>query len=111
LPPASGSIHHAFMTLPQAMVLAAVIASVVLVSQTEARLWAVVAVFASGLEALLAFRVIQLSVSGLNLTMLLALALVLAGGVAWAKASSKSSITAATALALVGAIQLAGIWI
>ena len=55
------------MTIDKLMVLVAVAASLVLVTQASARLFPVIALVASGLEALLMFRVITFSISFLLL--------------------------------------------
>ncbi|HLU69017.1 MAG TPA: hypothetical protein VKZ63_22195 [Kofleriaceae bacterium] len=97
------------MTVHQLVVLVALLASVVLITQASARLLAAVALIASGIEALLAFRLISLEVSGINLGLILAIALVVSGVASWAREGGKSVVTAATAVSLIGAIQLAGI--
>lgn len=96
------------MTVATVMVLAAVAASLVLVTQASARLFPIIALVASSLEALLVFKVVTFSVSGVNLGLVLAVALLVAGGVSWVQTESKTPVTAATVVALVGAIQLAG---
>jgi hypothetical protein len=95
------------MTIDKLMVLVALAASVVLVTQASARLFPVVALAASGLEALLMFRIITFSISGVNMLLILAVALLVAGGVSWVQTESKTPVTAATAVVLIGAIQLA----
>jgi hypothetical protein len=95
------------MTIDKLMVLVALAASVVLVTQASARLFPVVALVASGLEALLMFRIITFSISGVNMFLILAVALLVAGGVSWVQTESKTPVTAATAVVLIGAIQLA----
>lgn len=94
------------MNVGTLMVLVAVAASLVLLTQASARLFPVIALVASGLEALLAFDIVSFSVS-VNVGLVLAVALVVAGGVSWVQTESKTPVTAATAVALIGAIQLA----
>lgn len=96
------------MTLAQLLIVAAVVASVLLLTRSSMLLWPAIAVVASGIEALLAFGVVSLSVSGVNLGFVLAAALTVAGGGAWMREHGKPSVTAATVLVLVGATQLAG---
>lgn len=96
------------MTIGTLLVLTAVLGSVVLVAQTTARLFPLVALVASGLEALLAFKVISFSVSGLNILFILAIALVVGGGASWMHSTAKHSVTAATAVTMVGAVQVLG---
>ena len=95
------------MTIDKLMVLVALAASLVLVTQASARLFPIVALAASGLEALLLFRIVSFSVGGVNMLLILAVALVVGGGVSWVQTDSKTPVTAATAVALIGAIQLA----
>jgi hypothetical protein len=95
------------MNVGTALILAAVAGSIVLLMQLKARLFPIVALAASGLEALLAFRVLKLSV-GFNLGLVLGAVLVVTGAVIWAKTSGKTPVTAATTVALVGAVQVLG---
>jgi hypothetical protein len=92
------------MSVTTVMILAALGASVVLVMQLKARLFPVIALAASALEALLAFRVFKLSFSHMGL--ILGGALVVAGVAIWMKTGSKTPVTAATTVMLVGAIQV-----
>ena len=94
------------MSIATLLVLTAVVSSVVLVTQATARLWPLVALVASGLEALLAFGVVRFSVAGLNVGFVLAVALLVGAGASWMTAGSKAAVTAATAAAMVGALQL-----
>ena len=96
------------MNLATLLVLTALVASLVLVAQSAARLFPFIALAASGLEALLTFRVISVSVSGIDIGFVLALCLLVAGAVSWMRTTGKSTVTAATAVALVGAVQVAG---
>jgi hypothetical protein len=95
------------MTIDKLMVLLALAGSLVLVTQASARLFPIVALVASGLEALVMFRVVTFSVSGVNIFLILAIALVVGGGVSWVQTESKNTVTAATAVVVIGAIQLA----
>lgn len=95
------------MNVATLMVLAALAASLVLVMQASSRLFPIVALIASGLEALLVFKVVTFSMSGINFGLVLAIALLVGGGGSWMQTDSKTPVTAATAVALIGAIQLA----
>ena len=57
---------------------------------------------------LLAFKVVHVSVSGINLLFLLGIALVVGGGASWMNATSKPAVTGATVVTIVGAIQVLG---
>lgn len=96
------------MSVATLMALAALAASLVLVTQATARLFPIVALVASGLEVLLAFRVVSFSVSGINVLLVLAAALLVGGGVSWVQTESKTPVSAATVVVVIGAIQLAG---
>ena len=96
------------MNIGTLLVLTAVVGSVVLVAQSTSRLFPLIALVASGLEALLAFKIVSFSVSGINVLFILALALLVGGGASWMHATAKPSVTAATAVAMVGAVQVLG---
>jgi hypothetical protein len=96
------------ISFPTAMVVTALIAAIVLVLNRGDRLFPVIALVAAGVEALIAFKLIQLSSGKLRIDILMSAALLLAGCLCWGKSSTKSTITAATIVALVGAIQLLG---
>jgi len=72
------------MTIDKLMVLLALAASLVLVTQASARLFPVIAAVAAAVETLL-----------------------VGGGVSWVQTDSKNTVTAATVVTLIGAIQLA----
>jgi hypothetical protein len=70
------------------------------------RLFPIIAVAASGIEALLALHVVRFGVRGLNLSLLLGAALAVAGALIWNRTGGKTHVTAATVLMLVGAVQV-----
>jgi hypothetical protein len=86
------------------MILGALIASFVLVVRTGERIPALIALVVSGLEALIAFRLLTLH-GPAHLDLILAAALAAAGVWAWMRVGGKPAVTAATVVALVGAIQ------
>jgi hypothetical protein len=92
------------MTIDKLMVLVALAASLVLVTQASARLFPLIAAVAAAVETLLVFHIINFSV---NVLLILAVALLVGGGVSWVQTDSKNPVTAATVVALIGAIQLA----
>ena len=94
------------MTLHEVQIVVAVIASLVLVLQVPAKLFAMLALLASGVEALMAFGVISLAVRGINLGLILAAIMVVAAAIVWARNDGKLGVTAATCVVLVGATQL-----
>src|SRR5215831_11868763 len=94
------------MNLTSALVILALGASLLLLFQLKQRLFPTIAAIASGIEALLAFHVIRLSVRSLNLWLLLGAALVVAGVIMWTRTAGKMHVTAATVVTLVGAVQI-----
>lgn len=93
------------MSLPTILAVAALACAILLVVQLKVRLWPVVAAVVSGLEVLLAFGIIHLSVSGFPLGVVLGVALAVAGVLVWLKVQGKTHVSAATVIALVGAFQ------
>jgi hypothetical protein len=89
-----------------ALVVTALVASIILVLNKTDRVFPMVALVAAGLEALILFDIISLASGKFRIDVILPAALVLAMAVSWAKSSAKSTITAATAGLAVGAIQL-----
>jgi hypothetical protein len=91
----------------QVLVLAAAVAAVILVVQLPKQLWPIVAAIAAGLELLIRFGILRLSVRGVDLWLILGIALAVAGGMTWMKSTTKVAITAAAVVAFVGLIQVA----
>jgi len=89
-----------------ALAVCALVAAVILVLQGGERLIPLIALVAAVIEALSAFHVLQLSSPRVRIDAILPAVLALTGGIAWARSSSKPAISAATAIALVGVIQL-----
>jgi hypothetical protein len=87
------------------LVVAALASSILLVMREE-RLFPLIALAASAIEALIVFNLISLSSSKIRVDVILPAALLVAGGIAWARTSAKASVTAATIVTLVGATQL-----
>lgn len=89
-----------------ALVVLALVASLVLTLGAGARLIPAIALVACVLEALIAFHVIRISAPKIRIDVILPAVLAIVGGVCWSRAVTKSGITAATVVALVGVIQL-----
>ncbi|HZJ33898.1 MAG TPA: hypothetical protein VFD21_20145 [Vicinamibacterales bacterium] len=89
-----------------AVVVCALIASVMLVLQGGQRLVPMIAFVACAIEALIVFRVIQLSSAKFRIDVVLPAVLVVTGGICWSRSTAKSAITAATVIAIIGLIQL-----
>jgi hypothetical protein len=89
-----------------ALVVCALIASVMLALSGGDRLFPAIALMACALEALIVFRVIHLSSPKLRIDVILPAVLVVTGGICWARSATKLAITASTVIAVVGLIQL-----
>ena len=93
------------MSLPVLLAVAALVCAILLVVQLKLRLWPAVAAVVSGLEVLLAFGIVRLSVAGFPLGTILGIALAVAGVLVWLRVHGKTHVSAATVIALVGAFQ------
>jgi hypothetical protein len=89
-----------------ALVVSALVASIVLLFHRDDRLFPALALVASGLEALMVFNVIELISGKLRIDLILPALLAAAGAVCWGRSDSKPSTTAATVVTLVGLLQL-----
>jgi hypothetical protein len=96
-------MHFDFGTV---LVLTTVLASFVLLFQGSERTFPTIAVIASGLQALMIFGVLTLTLTKFRVDVILPALLVIAGAVCWARTSTKGGITAATVVAFSGAAQL-----
>jgi hypothetical protein len=99
---------HVHVNVSTALVVVALVSSIVLLLQKAERTVPLVAVIASGVEALLAFGLMSLSLAKFRVDVVLPAVLAVAGVIAWTRASTKHTITSATLIAAVGAIQLVG---
>lgn len=96
------------ITMMTALILAALGGAIILVLERGDRLFPVIAVCVAGLEALIAFRIISMSVSTFRIDVVLPALLTISGGVCWARSSGKSNVAASTVVLMVGLIQLLG---
>ncbi|PCC74272.1 hypothetical protein SAMN02745121_04375 [Nannocystis exedens] len=94
------------MTVDTALVFVVVAASLLLFLRAGKRLVPAIALGASVLEALLALRIVQLSLAGVPLGLVLGGALAGCGALLYLRVSQKLQIAAATVIALVGAMQV-----
>src|SRR5215470_16485367 len=94
------------MNLSHALVIAALVGSLLLVFQLKSKLVAIIAAAAAGIEALFAFHIVHFGVRGINLGLILAAALAVCGAFLWMKVGGKTHTTAATVLTFVGVIHL-----
>lgn len=98
-----GDMHFSFA---HSLVVAALIASIVLLMHRDDKLFPVLALVASGLEALQVFNVVSLSSGRFRIELVLGGLLAVAGVVCWMRSDGKPSITAATVASLVGILQV-----
>jgi hypothetical protein len=94
------------MSLFDILSVAALAASLVMLFDAGARLPAMAAALAAGLQAGIVFQVLQVRSGGFPLPLVLAFAVLAAAGYAWTRAQAKPAVTAATAATLAGAIQI-----
>ena len=93
------------MNIWQLLVLAALGGSIALLVKAPWQLLPLLATSFSAVEFLFAFQIVSLSIKGVNLLMLLGAALATVGVLMWLRNTGRPGITAATAVALVGAVQ------
>lgn len=89
-----------------ALAVCALLASLTLAFGGGGRLLPAIALVACAIEVLIAFRIIQLSSSKVRVDVILPAILVLTGGICWSRSATKSTITGATVVTMVGLIQL-----
>jgi hypothetical protein len=87
-------------------VVVALASSALLLAQAGERLFAGIAFIAAGVEALLVFHLMTLSLAKFRIDVILPALLVVGGGMAWYRSSGKSHVTAATLITVVGLLQL-----
>ena len=88
------------------LVVVALAASVFLVLNVSGRLFPVIALVASALEALRAFGILSLKVPMIGAALLFGGAMVVGGVGSWIKSSNKVPVTAAAVVALVGLLRV-----
>ena len=94
------------MSIQTALILVALASSLVLVMQKSERLFPMIALVAAGMEALLAFGLVSLSVASFRIDVILPALLVIAGIVCWSRSTAKGTTTASTLISLIGLMQL-----
>ena len=87
-------------------ILVALAASVLLVLRVPARLFPVIALVASAIEALRAFGVVSFKVPAIGAAVLFGAAMAVGGVGSWIKSSNKVAVTAAVVVALVGLMRV-----
>jgi len=87
---------------PTALVVCALIASALLTLGSSERIVPAIALVACVIKALMVFRVIQLSSPTLRIDVILPAVLMSSGGIWWSRSTTKSAITGATVIAIMG---------
>src|SRR5947207_15600222 len=87
-------------------VVVALAASVLLLLKVPGRLFPLIALVASAIEALRAFGILSLKVPVIGAAVLFGGAMVVGGAGSWIKSSSKVPVTAAVLVALVGLMRV-----
>jgi hypothetical protein len=83
-------------------------ASLFLLTNKSDRMWPTLAVIASGVQLLLVFGLMSLTLTKFRIDVILPAILVVAGVVCWMKSSEKGAITAATMIGLIAGMELIG---
>jgi len=97
-------MHFDFGTV---LILTLLIAAVILVINSGDRLFPLIALVGAGIEAAMAFHILNISSEKFRIDVILPAVLVVAGGICWARSTSKPLVTASTIVALLGLLQLA----
>ena len=92
--------------LGTALIGTALAAAIYLLLNKSDRMFPTIAVIAAGIELLLVMGVMSLSLNKFRIDVILPGLLAVSGVLCWLRSSEKGTITAATALALIGAMQL-----
>jgi hypothetical protein len=82
--------------------------SLYLLTNKSDRMWPTLAVIASGVQLLLVFGLMSLTLAKFRIDVILPAVLVVAGVVCWMKVSEKGSTTAATIIGLIAGMELLG---
>jgi hypothetical protein len=92
-------------TQPMLLACLALFASLVLCARHRPLLFPVIAAVASGLEVAMAFGLVHVSVARLPMAMIYGVMLLVGGIATYVRTADKLSVTAATTVTLVGALQ------
>jgi hypothetical protein len=95
------------LTVAKLTVLLAVAASLLLFARRREP-FAIAALVASGAEALIAFGILKLHISGIPLGLILAGTLTAGAIGAWLRTNDKTAVTAASVAAVIGGLQVLG---
>ena len=88
------------------LVVAALVSSIFLVLNFGERLFPLIALVASGIEAAIVFHLFSLSSGSLRIDVILPAVMLVAGAICWSRSDGKTNVTAGTIVTLVAAMQL-----
>jgi hypothetical protein len=94
--------------MPTVMVITTFCAALYLLLNKSDRMFPTLAVIASGVQLLMAFGIMSLTLAKFRIDVILPAILVVAGVVCWMKVSTKGTITAATLIILIASVELLG---
>jgi hypothetical protein len=90
------------------MVITTLCAAIYLLLNKSDRMWPMLAVIAAGIQTLMVFGLMSLTLAKFRVDVILPAILVVCGVVCWMKDSTKGTITAATLITLIAGIELLG---
>jgi hypothetical protein len=102
----AGLGYTAAMSFLTVLILIALASSLVLTLDTSSRVLPAIAIALCVIELLARFDVIKATVSGVDLFLALGSGLALVGALIWLRVSTKLTVTSATLLVAVGALQI-----
>ena len=94
------------MNVHTVLAVAALAGAIVLIATSHARLGAIVAAIAAGIDVLIRLGIVHIGVSGISLGLVIGLLLAIPGVICWMRVSSKTGVSAATVVALVGVLKV-----
>jgi uncharacterized membrane protein YjjP (DUF1212 family) len=90
------------------LVITTLCSSIYLLMNNGDRMFPTLAVIASGVQTLLAFGLMSLSLAKFRVDAILPAILIIAGIVCWMRVSTKGTITASTLITLIAGVELLG---
>ena len=94
--------------MPTVLVIMTFCAALYLLMNKSDRMWPTLAVIASGVQLLMVFGLMSLTLAKFRIDVIIPAIFVITGGMCWARSNAKGSTTAATVLFAVGAMMVLG---
>src|SRR6187551_3611362 len=94
--------------MPTVLVITTFCAALYLLMNKSDRMWPTLAVIASGVQLLMVFGLMSLTLAKFRIDVILPALLVVAGVISWMKVSTKGTITASVLIMLIAAMELLG---